>query len=556
MANAISYVRWSSSRQSLGDSLRRQLELSRDYCKRHGITLDESFRLVDSGVSAFKGKNSKIGALAQFLTAVESKRVPSGSVLIVESLDRLSREEISEALELFLRILRNGVEIVTLSPERRHTKDSINDLAGLLEPLIIMSRANEESTIKSQRGAAVWKARRELARQGKPIRGKSLPFWIRLQDDKPVLDPEYTALVRHVFELKAKGYGVQTILNRINVAGFPRAPRGNAWNPPVIHRLISERCVLGEYQPCRLVDGKKVPEGEPIQGYYPQAVSLDLWHKANQSLAQNRRGRSQESTEIVNIFQGRILNANDGATVHCLGGGPKTGPRFWYLKSSAAIYEGRGDKLCLPYRVFERAFLSYVSELDPKDFTQDGSKIHAEIAEMAGKLAEIEHRSRILKDRIKSSDPSKIETLLDLLGEISEQEQETQKALERLKSQASNASVDTIGEVKSLAILLDEQQEESARRDLRIQIRTRIAGLVEQIVILPTKGEKKLAHNRNTWTCLVAVFFYDGTERRFITDQDGNLTVNVKFPSTASKAIKDARRVFEPVGSNKKPSRA
>lgn len=41
---AFSYVRFSSKKQALGDSLRRQVENSRQYAEQQGLALDESFR--------------------------------------------------------------------------------------------------------------------------------------------------------------------------------------------------------------------------------------------------------------------------------------------------------------------------------------------------------------------------------------------------------------------------------------------------------------------------------------------------------------------------------
>ncbi len=74
-----------------------------------------------------------------------------GSVLIIESIDRLNRNKVGEALQLFISILNSGVSIVTREPRRTDTQDSINDIAALLEPIIYMSRAHEESATKSFR---------------------------------------------------------------------------------------------------------------------------------------------------------------------------------------------------------------------------------------------------------------------------------------------------------------------------------------------------------------------------------------------------------------------
>ncbi|MDB5778537.1 MAG: hypothetical protein JWP93_902, partial [Polaromonas sp.] len=45
---------------------------------------------------------------------MEDGTIKAGSVLIVESLDRLSREEVPTALIRFMQLLSKGIEIVTL----------------------------------------------------------------------------------------------------------------------------------------------------------------------------------------------------------------------------------------------------------------------------------------------------------------------------------------------------------------------------------------------------------------------------------------------------------
>src|SRR5579871_1970349 len=110
MPKAFSYLRFSSAEQMRGDSERRQLERSRDYAREHRLTLDESLR--DPGVSAYRGRNRLEGSLAQFLRMVQAGKVPRGSYFIVESLDRVTREQIMVALGLFTQLINAGIRIV------------------------------------------------------------------------------------------------------------------------------------------------------------------------------------------------------------------------------------------------------------------------------------------------------------------------------------------------------------------------------------------------------------------------------------------------------------
>src|SRR5438309_1630332 len=90
---AYSYLRFSHPSQLKGDSKRRQLQWANDICQRNNWTLDDSLTFQDLGVSAFRSKNSKVGDLAAFRELVRSGRIAPGSILLVENIDRLSRDD-------------------------------------------------------------------------------------------------------------------------------------------------------------------------------------------------------------------------------------------------------------------------------------------------------------------------------------------------------------------------------------------------------------------------------------------------------------------------------
>jgi DNA invertase Pin-like site-specific DNA recombinase len=70
----------------------------------------------DLGVSAYRSKNALVGNLGEFLRAIREGAVKPGSALVVESLDRISRQGIDEGYDLIKGILKSDVRIVTLTP--------------------------------------------------------------------------------------------------------------------------------------------------------------------------------------------------------------------------------------------------------------------------------------------------------------------------------------------------------------------------------------------------------------------------------------------------------
>ncbi|MBU9590770.1 recombinase family protein [Burkholderia multivorans] len=154
-AVAYSYVRFSTARQELGDSLRRQVAMAEEFCAKYGLDLHPvSYR--DLGVSAFKRKNVERGALAAFIDAVKTGKVEKGSYLVIEQFDRLSRAEVDVALKLLLDLVHSGIKLVTLVDEKIWDRESVKDIGNLILAIVFMSRANNESAAKADRLSQAW----------------------------------------------------------------------------------------------------------------------------------------------------------------------------------------------------------------------------------------------------------------------------------------------------------------------------------------------------------------------------------------------------------------
>jgi DNA invertase Pin-like site-specific DNA recombinase len=167
---AYSYIRFSSKRQEEGDSIRRQSSGAKGWAEANkdklNVTLDTSLK-PDKGVSAFKSQNADIGRLGEFLKLVERGRVAKGSYLVVESLDRLTRDDIQSALLLILKLLKDGIRIVQLTPvETIYTDKSEAHLIMLM--IVELMRGNSESAMKSKRNGGAWAEKRLAAQEGKP----------------------------------------------------------------------------------------------------------------------------------------------------------------------------------------------------------------------------------------------------------------------------------------------------------------------------------------------------------------------------------------------------
>ena len=211
MPKAYSYLRFSTPDQLEGDSLRRQQEGAKAYAEAHKLDLDENLTFQDLGVSAYTGRN-RDAALGAFISAVEDGRISKGSYLLVESLDRLSRDQTLIALGQLQEIVSAGITVVTLSDGREYTRENLSDTPNLMYSIILMSTAHEESVKKSQRLGAAWKNKKERARTGEHKLSGRAPAWLTLNQSTGTFDiiPERVDMLKRIFAMTLEGHGAHT----------------------------------------------------------------------------------------------------------------------------------------------------------------------------------------------------------------------------------------------------------------------------------------------------------------------------------------------------------
>ncbi|MBK5654604.1 MAG: recombinase family protein [Rhizobium sp.] len=392
---AYSYLRLSTGPQLKGDGKRRQLKASRAYAEANGLELAEDAQYEDLGVSAFKGANVRDGKLGLFLEAVRSGAVAPGSYLLVESLDRLTRQELAKAQSLFLSIIQGGINVVTLADGRLYPAGT-NDLGDLIYSLVVMARAHEESQIKSQRIGAAWKNKRARAASQVPMT-KWCPAWLKLAEDRTCYEsiPERVEIVRGIFADAASGMGVYSITTSLNQRGVPTFDSPNGWHTSYVTKILCNRAVLGEFQPHRREDGKRVPDGEPSRSYYPAIVDEGLFYRAQLAKSERRiSGKGRKGAAFTNLFSGLAACAYCGSSMKLenKGSGRKGGT---YLICHGALRKLGCPGIRWRYQDFETSFLAFVEEVDLDGLTNEAAesaklRLESDIAAIKGELAQVE----------------------------------------------------------------------------------------------------------------------------------------------------------------------
>jgi len=338
VSKVFSYVRFSNATQAAGDSYARQTKAAKAFALERGLELADpkEYLFFDAGRSAFKGKHlDDSGELARFLRYVEDGSIPAGSFLVIESLDRLSREKVRDALPRFLDLLAKGINVFTSTDGRLYTKD-YNEI-DLIISIITMSRAHEESATKGGRVSSAWRNKHKEAREtGKPL-GKLRPLWLDVTPAGYVLNPERAAIVRRIFDLSAKGHGSRSIAATLNQEGIPSFSAGRKnisglWGFSTVAHILGSRTALGEYLPHIFIDGVRTPAGEPIKDYFPSVVSQDEFYLANAARESRRSGKVTKTTDNFNVCAGILHCSQCGAMMHLQGQRQRK-----YYKCSGAV---------------------------------------------------------------------------------------------------------------------------------------------------------------------------------------------------------------------------
>lgn len=501
MPKAYSYIRFSTPEQARGDSLRRQVAQAEKWAAEHKMQIDESLR--EFGVSAHRGAHVEHGSvLGKFLDHVRSGRVEKGSYLIVESMDRLSREAVMQALPRFIDILNAGVIVVTLSDGQVYSKASIDQNPyQIMVSLGPMIRSHEESAIKSVRVGEAWARKRERARAGTHRMTRRTPEWIALQDGEFTIREDRAEIVRRVFKETIEGNGRRVIVTRLNTEGIPtfraeenRKVTPTGWQTSSIAKILNSRATFGEFQPgtgsTKFRNHK--PEGTPIKGYYPAVIDEDIFHRAQGVIASRRSERNEDGVVVRRGKGGRRgygiahLLIGLGRCNLCRGpmhivnkGRPPKGAL--YFECSVARRKAGCDNTSR-WRVdeIERRLLKHLSYVDA-DAVLEGSTPSGDAQRVAGlraRLADAERQRDAVLRVVATGDEAAVAMFDRLAGEVKQASAELVKAEIALAQAASDPGLKArLAEAVNLHLAMSESEGEQ-----RFAIRTRLAEQLRQLV--------------------------------------------------------------------------
>ncbi len=522
MSLVFSYQRFSSEKQSRGHSLARQKSDAAQYCEANGLVLDPR-TFADLGISAWKGRNVRDGALGAFLKGVDSGRIPSDSILLVEALDRVSRAKPMEALEVFMGIINRGLTLITLSDNQKFNTELLNGEWYRLSMVIgKMAQANSENEEKSNRVTKAWASRRNNAIiDASNVMTAKVPLWINVEGVRPSqtfkLNAERAALVRRIVDMAKAGIGNHTIIKTLHAEGIPawvrsarekakrdemdrelgREPQPKVWEPAYIQKMLTQRALYGAVE---------VKGGTVIENYYPPVMDEQefIYLQALRSDRAKSKKTNRQGDGVTNLFSGLLTC---GYCQHRMGvtgyKSKKAGaPTYKYIACHGARL---GTSSCRmngwSLQEFEDDMLLFLTSIDYGRLVGRAATSidteRAKLATLAKQIIDSEVGVANLVKALESSvSPALIKRLDDLEASLVPLKQSHDKQAKLLASLASQDG-GSKGRVQALIRIFRQMKHatsEVERRALREQLSAAINQAVKQMTMYPVgrtpKGTK------------------------------------------------------------------
>jgi DNA invertase Pin-like site-specific DNA recombinase len=354
------------------------------------------------------------GSLAQFLGDVNNGRIKTPSVLIVEQLDRLTRTRLRDARKLFEGLLEKGVQICTANNGKIYTDKSLDEPTDLFMSLMELKAANEYSANLGRRVAAARQRNRDGAASPDRKRWTAMcPQWLTLDKARnEFVINQHVKTILKIFNDYANGKGIRRIVIALNsqIDKYPAARK--RWSTVHVRRLLSDRAVLGEYQPMiGGVNEEKKPAGEPILNYYPAVIEKPVFYKVQERLKANKApGRYDE--RVTNLFKNQVRCKHCGGSMVIKWDGNKEKGYISNLVCSNGFFGGSCPKdwKRIRYAYIERAVLtSFWQHIIPAMGDGDNK---------AEKLIGLQGDLKVTKDRLAKAMEDYAETISPTIKKV------------------------------------------------------------------------------------------------------------------------------------------
>ncbi len=428
---ASSYLRFSSGKQEGGSTLARQQETLDRVLTHYRLVLDDS--LIEKAMSASTGNHRKKGLLGGLLESVRRGEIARGTVLIVEAIDRLTREDFFDATDVVKDLIRGGIVLVT-GDMTVWNAETLN--SPIIHKLIAEIQAAKAYTDRlSEMSSGAHSARRKRLQSISddqellPALNGFPPGWI-IRVGKPPdvtyrLHSKHTATLQLIFEMCLEGHSVVQIASYLNERKIPSFDGKTIWRGARIGTLLNDEKVLGYYQPRKRDGDKRLPVGNRVK-LYPAAIDAEKWVLVRDQLSARRENLvGRKSHTVGNLFTHKIFCKSCGKSMRSIMSGRPSLTNYKLVCSTAIDSKTCTDRMRYDIHHFEPRILEILTaHAAPKlSTTEDSRKFAADHASLKIEITELTASLDYFAQKAGSSQSARdqVDRLTDQIAELTKQ---------------------------------------------------------------------------------------------------------------------------------------
>ncbi len=447
----------------------------------------------------------------QFSVVIYKGTIKSGSYLILESLDRLSRGAITNANPLFLKILKKGITIVTLIDKKTYSKESINDNPmDLMYSIMQQSLAHEESRKKSDRANANWSKKKKAILDSKTPYSAKVPNWIALKKGEYKLIPERAKIIRLIFDLALAGKGrtaITTYLNENNIkywSTYGLKKKGitkneKHWSRASVQKILISKASYGSLETVQV---------EEVKGYFPAVITEADYLKVVQIRSEKRIAVGSSNKTLPNLFAGLAVCGKCGSRMHYLNKGK--GNR--YLVCSKALDKGQCDYNSWQYAFTEKHIIYSLREMDYKAvFSKQNHDFSGEIVLLEDRKKQLEKSLETKAQLLFRDDvtPIFMDKVVAESAKLEEELNHIKVDLQKLEHAAILAKEDI--PLDKLGELFDSTKDGTL--DKRLAVNQLLKASIEKITFIPIKEKSHYSGAFGDFIHSKVEIFFKNTEK-------------------------------------------
>lgn len=315
MQNAVIYARYSSSGQN-EQSIDGQIEECKKYCEENDFNVVGVY--YDKAISG-----RSVEHRTQFLQMIDDAASKSFEYVVVWKLDRFARNRYDSAI--YKKTLsKYGVKVLS-------AKQNISDTnEGIFYESIL--EANDEY-YSLNLSTNVKRGQRQSTEKGLFV-GGHCPYGYKIRKE-PVgpryeshaeIDEDTAPVVKLIFELYSSGFSLTNITKELKKRGYSYY-NGSDFKVSFVHNILRNRKYTGKFY-----FGENKVYNDNI---YPPIISDELYDKAQEMLAYNRRWGTKKKAKIEYLLTGKCYCGECGTHMvgTCAYGGH--GGIFYYYNCCA-----------------------------------------------------------------------------------------------------------------------------------------------------------------------------------------------------------------------------